>query len=350
MRLPNSYGSVYKIKDGKRLNSQGKLVPVRRRCPWVARITDGWKVAESSGKAYPKYKFIGYYKTRSEALQALDDFKHSDKVDLKRVTFKETYETWSEKKFQDIKDNRHYISAFKCSAPIHNRAMCDLVFPEMQSLIDAQKTHTATKHMKILIVALFEYGYLQGTVSADMKERVKYLDIDHCVEAQKNEHKPFTHEEIRGLWEKEGITRDIVLVLIYTGLRISELQNLKMDDVHLKERYFSITDAKTAAGIRDVPIYEKIVPIIKSIAGKTYMLEPHVSYNSFINSNWKTGMKKLGLSHTPHDTRHTCATLLEEAGIDDRIVKSILGHKRNDITGTYSHIGINAKLEAINKL
>ncbi len=49
----------------------------------------------------------------------------------------------------------------------------------------------------------------------------------------------------------------IVLVLIYTGLRIGELLDLKKEDVYLEKRYFDIKEAKTKSGIRSVPIAEK---------------------------------------------------------------------------------------------
>ena len=58
MKLPNSYGSVYKL-SGKRRN------------PWAARVTVGWKSIPENQRAYPVYDFIGYFPTKTEALQAL---------------------------------------------------------------------------------------------------------------------------------------------------------------------------------------------------------------------------------------------------------------------------------------
>jgi integrase len=349
MRLPNGYGSVYKIKERKRVNSDGKMVPVRRRNPWVARVSDGWITPNGSKNRRPKYVYVGYYATRAEAMQALEDYKRSDKPTFERITFEDTYEAWAVKKYADIKDASHYKYAFKTAAPIHRRVMSEINFPELQSLIDQQKTNTAANHLKILIVALFEYGYIQGTVSADMKERVKYLDISHCVSAKKNEHVPFTREEVEQLWQANGTGRDLILIMIYTGVRIGEFLNLKMSNVHFDERYFSVTDAKTAAGIREVPIADRILPLMERCAGSTYFIDCR-NRRQFVSRYWDPALKALGLSHLPHDTRHTCATFLEEAGVDDRIVKAILGHKRLDITGIYSHIGIEKKIKAINTI
>ena len=45
------------------------------------------------------------------------------------------------------------------------------------------------------------------------------------------------------------------------------------------------------------------------------------------------------MSHRPHDTRHTCISLLAEAGVDDRMVKKIVGHKGQGVTQqVYTHL------------
>lgn len=55
--------------------------------------------------------------------------------------------------------------------------------------------------------------------------------------------------------------------------------------------------------------------------------------------------------HRPHDARHTCVSLLTAAGVDERIVRSIVGHKGQGVTETvYTHIELSLKLEAINKI
>ena len=61
MKLPNGYGSVYKLSGN-------------RRKPWAARVTDGWVNDNKTKKSKQKYKFIGFYETRKEALLALASF------------------------------------------------------------------------------------------------------------------------------------------------------------------------------------------------------------------------------------------------------------------------------------
>ena len=62
-------------------------------------------------------------------------------------------------------------------------------------------------------------------------------------------------------------------------------------------------------------------------------------------------MSQLQFNHRPHDTRHTCITLLTEANVDQRIIRQIVGHKGDSLTeNIYTHIDIYKKLEAINKI
>lgn len=53
-------------------------------------------------------------------------------------------------------------------------------------------------------------------------------------------------------------------MLIYNGVRISELLDLKKENVHLDKQYFDVTDSKTENGIRKVPIADKVLDFYKS--------------------------------------------------------------------------------------
>ena len=52
--------------------------------------------------------------------------------------------------------------------------------------------------------------------------------------------------------------------------------------------------------------------------------------------------------HRPHDTRHTCVSLLTEAGVDERIIQKIVGHKGQGVTEiVYTHFDIQQLIDAI---
>ena len=150
----------------------------------------------------------------------------------------------------------------------------------------------------------------------------------------------------------------VILILIYTGVRISELLDLEKKDIHLDERWFFVRESKTESGIREVPIAEKIVPFFEYWLSRDcdYLIctpdNQHFAYRNYYDSYWKPLMDYLHTEkHRPHDTRHTCISLLTEAGVDERIIKKIVGHKGQGVTeNVYTHLELPIKLESINKI
>ena len=62
-------------------------------------------------------------------------------------------------------------------------------------------------------------------------------------------------------------------------------------------------------------------------------------------------MNQLNMEHRPHDTRHTCVSMLTAKGVDERTVKKIAGHAGNSVTQiVYTHVEIQQLLKEINKL
>ena len=349
MRLPNGYGSVYKL-SGKRRN------------PWAARKTVGWSFDAEKQKSHPVYKFIGYYPNRRAALDALAKF-NEDPYDLHldTITFEEVYERWSEEYYSTVKPNtvRQYKSAYKLCGPIKDMPYQDIRLPHMQKLVDESGKNTPTlQQLKNVFGLMCDWAIKNEIVSPDKRNVIKYVDISKAGNPDTKPHTRFSPAEVETLWDHStDPTVSIVLILVYTGLRIDELLTLLKVNVHLDDRWIDVTDAKTKAGIRQVPIAEKIVPLVAQWFDNS---SDHlvcskrgrpISYPNFLTTYWRPTMKDLRFDHSPHDTRHTCTSLLTEAGTDDRILRSILGHTGETLAEkVYTEIDIRIKLEAINRI
>ena len=63
-------------------------------------------------------------------------------------------------------------------------------------------------------------------------------------------------------------------------------------------------------------------------------------------------MKQLNMKQTPHDTRHTCISLLTKADVNPTTIKKIIGHKgAMSLTEiVYTHFEIEELVDAINKI
>ena len=344
-RLPNSYGSVYKLQG-------------HRRKPWCARKTVGWK-----DNGQPVYKFIGFYPTRAEALTALSDYnKDPYDLELTAVTFDQLYDRWSDEHYQKISDSgiTSYRSVYNCCGDVGRMKIRDIKLDHLQRILDSSGKNTPTlKTMKNLFGLMWDYAVIHEIVTPDKREMIRYLDISKPGNPNKMDREPFTHKEIDQLWKMKdaNVYITVILIMIYTGVRIGELLDLRKEDVHLDDRWFYVREAKTAAGVREVPIAEKIVPFIRMWLDRPcdYLIcsgsDAALAYYVFRENYWNPVMDLIGMDHRPHDTRHTCVSMLTEAGVDERIIRKIVGHKGQGVTETvYTHMELPVKLEAINKI
>lgn len=338
MRLPNGYGSCYKLKGA-------------RRRPWIARKTIGW---DDEGKQL--YQTIGYFESRQKALTALAAFNENPySMETATITFAEVYEKWSREKFPKIANSNvlGYRSAFKKSEPLHGMRFVDIRKAHMQPIIDnCDKGWGTKKKIKVLFNQLFKFALENDIISKDYS---RYVTIDP--NDTPTNKKPFTREEIKTLWENvdrmEGI--DTILIMIYTGLRPGELLDLRMEDIDLKQGILR-GGGKTRAGKnRVIPIHKDIFQLIRKrmLSGKDHLITNHkgekMKYENYLREKFRKIMEQLEMDHLPHECRHTFATLMDEADANKICIKRIMGHASADITdGVYTHKDIKALAEAIN--
>ena len=349
MKLPNKYGSVYKLKG-------------KRRNPWCARKTVGWKTNPDTQKAIPVYKYIGYYPTKQDALQGLADY-NNDPYDLhiKTITLEEVYERWSEEHFQKISDSniKATTASWKLLQSLWDCPFIEIKLDHLQKVVDESgKNRPTLKKLKSTLHMMYNYAELHDIITPD-RNKVKFLDIDQAGNPNAYNRQPFTTTEIDMLWkvQKSNVYYSVILMLIYTGCRIGEFLDLKKEDVHLEDKWFYVRESKTEAGIREVPIADKVVPFFEYWMQKdcdTLICTPEeqsFTYRNYYDSYWMPLVDALKMTHRPHDTRHTCISLLTQEGVDERIIRKIVGHKGQGVTETvYTHIELPIKLEAINRI
>lgn len=219
MKLPNGFGSVYKLSGN-------------RRNPYVAKKTKGWEIDPITGKSKQLYITVGYYPTRKEALTALAEY-NKDPFDLHHatITFEEVYENWSEIHFEKIKDTNGYKAAFNTSKPLWKMRFVDIKLDHLQSVVDSSGKNTPTlKTLKILWGLMYDYAVIHEIVSQDKRDMVRYVDISKAGNPNAYNRKPFSKKEISILWKckDSNIYVTVILIMIYSGVRIGELLDLEM--------------------------------------------------------------------------------------------------------------------------
>ena len=158
-------------------------------------------------------------------------------------------------------------------------------------------------------------------------------------------------------YKYKEIVRDIAVleVLIGTGIRISELCNIKKENMTYinneikiygkgaKERIIPIYNKDTVAALR---IYEKV--FYKEILDSDYFFvnkrKNRLSSQS-VRNMIKKHCKKINIDKniTPHMFRHTFATMLLDDDVDIRSIQMLLGHSSIITTQIYTHVRSNKK-------
>lgn len=153
---------------------------------------------------------------------------------------------------------------------------------------------------------------------------------------------------------------DLIRLGMWTGCRIEELCALKTEQV--KDDHFSVGDAKTKAGWRDVPIHPELTQTMARLIenSKDGHVLSGLTKNKYGDRSNGIG-KRFGRLKTEldfgsqfvfHSIRKTVVTILENAGVSENVVADIVGHEKTTMTyGLYSGgLSLAIKRDALNKL
>jgi len=160
---------------------------------------------------------------------------------------------------------------------------------------------------------------------------------------------------------KDGQLADLIELAMWTGARREELCALRVE--HIKKDSFQVADAKTPAGVREVPIHSKLKAtmrrLIEASAHDGYVL-PGLKATKYGDRGDAIGKRfgrlkeaiGFGKDHNFHSLRRTVSTQFENSGVPENVAADILGHDKPRVTyGLYSGgSSLRVKREAIEQL
>ena len=256
------------------------------------------------------------------------------------MTLQQLFDLWKEKKAPKLgKSNQESLrAAFKHCSTLAKKPYKQIKSFHMQDTIDGcgkgYSTQAAIKNL---------WGHLDRfALELDIITRC-YSELLTSDPIPETSRQRFSDEEIAKLWEHQAEPWvDTVLIFIYSGWRISELLALTPADVDLQAGTMT-GGTKTKAGKnRIVPIHSKIRPLVEarlaeggprliSSGGRAICPATYRNY-------WGEVMARLGMTHVPHECRHTFESLLDSAGANRKCIDLLMGHVSKD-TGNrvYNH-------------
>lgn len=372
------------VKYKRRPNGSGTVVKLsgRRRKPFCAKVTLDERNLTNGEK---KRLVIGTFETYQEALNALSLYsltvnntiskkeameidpevyqKVQDKMSKKVPTFLDIYYILDKDEFSllspQTQNSMH--GAIKHLKKLHYLKIDQITLRMIQDVFDEDgSNHSTQVHMKTICTKVFRYAVVNQCIERN-DDYTSYIRIAKYEESDM--HRSYTINEILALKKADTPEAHIMLIFIYTGVRINELLNINRDNIHIDEKCdddgterlisYMITGSKTKAGKnRIVPIHDDIKQYVIDELLKPEKRLVDVTYANFTTRTVLIKVNKLlNTHHTMHDTRKTFATLCQMNNLNVYIRKKVLGHRMNDITfDVYTNESKNRLWTEINKI
>jgi integrase/recombinase XerC len=171
---------------------------------------------------------------------------------------------------------------------------------------------------------------------------------DSSVKTPKTLPKPAQEKDILLTIKEQPLEERLPVLILYgLGLRISELSNLKVEDI--KSEWIRVTGKGDKT--RDIPLLHSIKDEIDSFISlknpKTYLFEKNGEKLSENSLRYRISriFEKIGKKVTPHQLRHSFATDLLNSGAGIMDVKELLGHSSLGTTEIYTKLNSKTKLK-----
>lgn len=345
LKNPNGYGSVVKLSG-------------KRRKPFEVRVN-----TRMDERYYPVYDVLGRFSTREEGLIALAEYNRNPySVTDRDMTFSQLYEKFYKNKYE-YSGKTYSQSSMDCTrtAYKHCNTLYELTYSKLRAddfrAVLGQNnrkgrplSHALQEHIKNLFTQMDKYALQNDIIE---KGYASFASI--TVPEDDTPGVPFTADELRILWDHRSVPwADSILIYIYSGWRISELLLMPVENINLREKTFKGGLKTAASRNRIVPIHSKIYGFVEdrlsAHSGTLFPMNGQPITAGVYTKLFKKTLSDIGITtyHTPHDCRHTFASLLDSAGVNQVCIDRLIGHASGTLTTrTYTHKSIEELRSAI---
>lgn len=381
----------------KRGNGEGTIYFSETLNKWVGQFTAGKKEDGSINR-----KTV-YGKTRKEVAQKIiekqEEVNKKIFVDKDNTIFKDLCKRLIDEQFErnelkPVSYNRK-LETFKliCTLPISEMKIQDIQLSDINNSLLRIKSYSNSYIQKVnsLINTTLNKALLLKIIYSNPYHIKKAVNIpksdknDKKIEALTINEQNLLLKELKNDYKY----KDIFYIALYTGMRVGEILALKGSDIDFNSRVIHITKTltknanneivvgsttKTYTGLRDIPIIDTLLPILKEYpCNDNYLFTNNgkLIAPSTINSHFKRICKNANIkviitkkkkskdnivnlklsSANTHMLRHTFATRCIENGMSAVVLQKILGHKNIEITlNTYTSVFDKFKKSEVSKI
>lgn len=329
----------------KRSNGTGSIKFIKGRSKPYAVFRPSKMV---NGKR--KAELIGYFATHDEAEETLlMETLHP----TKNTTLGELWNMWKKtRSFTDLAKSTQegYCMAFNYMKDYENKRFADMKQDDFQrcidNAVDKGKSVSTQNKVKILCNILSVYALINDITYKSYAVKLK------TAKAEKPQIEIFSADDIKKLFANDNKPLvDTILILIYTGMRISELLTLNKFQVNLNEMVI-VGGLKTDAGRdRIIPVHPKIQNYIsrhyESCRNKLIEHDGKPYTSRYYRKKYYEVLESLGIRKiSPHKARHTFFSLMSLYCKDSKVIADVGGH--TDVHFT-ENVYVHPDLERLRK-
>lgn len=263
---------------------------------------------------------------------------------MKKINYSEICKQKLEYLNYSPKTKKLYLSYIDKFLNSINKYPTELNSNDFQSYLDNYSFTSVSQQNQIInaIRFLYKFGLNKKYDKVSFKRPKSEKKLPQVIDTQ------FILDKLSKI---ENIKHKAILTLTFSvGLRVSEIINLKIEDIDSKRMIIHIKNAKGRKD-RVVPLSQNVLELLRKYYLEykpiEYMFNGQYSNQYSIKSCQNIFKKYIDPNGHIHTLRHSCFTNLLENGTDLRIIQKIAGHSSTKTTEIYTHVS-NQLLKKIN--
>lgn len=308
-------------------------------------------------------------------------------ADVPTATVREFFEVWVSRKKNEVKPTTLAFykgkvrSLLKFLGPRADRDISEISRSDLIDFRDDMAKRVSSKtanHGLKAIKAFFRDAATEGYIPEDPAEGIRSV---RTKSSELSQVRPFTLDELRAVYEAANDEwKSMIVFGVYTMLRLGDIARLTSNNIDWNRKSLMVHVAKTGRN-QEIPLASQIWSHIedqrtrlkrpgepihsKAFESITRTGRPQTLSRQFASLLADVGLRE-PVSHKKekdgrdqrrqrsplsfHSLRHTGNSLLANAGVDRELRKSITGHTSDDVHADYTHLEMEIRRKALNRL